>query len=446
MIRKKVSFTELQARWLKKQNVLDEVVKILKTDEDPDGLDENEVQNMLNNANKVLVENGFQEMDYFELPCGPEETIRIPMLDLRGALLSDKDCSNILLSAAVLDEVDFQHTNLMGSRLEFASFRRGDLFYSDLSYSHMQWTNFNFANMSNSKMLFCYMWKTSFYGANLEYSEMLGSDLPDAILDYTNLFNVRLKGCKFMGTSFIGADFSSSVIGKLKSDDYPILCKISKKEFEDNIKYNETSIFENNSYLPKWRDLIKNYKIKTSLRLIKGYSFDMWFYTKFSGVRIGDADLTMAKDLYKYINDQQYLSDFKIRHPYIYRIWKIFSDCGGKLSVVGFWGIVFILLFAIIYWAMATPVPGWLEPIFPDFLTIKEFPINPKAFFEDGNSIVGFWKWIFISFDIFSNLGLRSTQPQNPLGVLLVITESVLGFMMLGMLISVLANRFARRS
>lgn len=130
----------------------------------------------------------------------------------------------------------------------------------------------------------------------------------------------------------------------------------------------------------------------------------------------------MAADLYRYVKDQQYLFRFKKRHPIIYFFWKVLSDCGGKLSVVFFWAMVFVGLFALLYSALGCIDPQPLE------------------------KLSGFWKWIFVSFDIFSNLGIRNTHPQNSLGVILMIWESLMDFLMPGMLISVLQNRFARRS
>jgi hypothetical protein len=141
---------------------------------------------------------------------------------------------------------------------------------------------------------------------------------------------------------------------------------------------------------------------------------------------IENSFVDMAPDLYRYVKDQQYLYRFKQTHPWIYRIWKVFSDCGGKLSVVAFWSALIIFIYSRLY-----PVTNSIEYHALGNLT---------------NNLDEFWGWIFISINIFSNLGIPNSPPLHPFGVLLIASECMLGLMMLGMLISVLQNRFARRS
>jgi hypothetical protein len=110
-----------------------------------------------------------------------------------------------------------------------------------------------------------------------------------------------------------------------------------------------------------------------------------------------------------------------------------------------FWALAFMLFFAWLY--SSIPFEPWLPDwLIPSWFYVAQSPINPQQFNLSTEVLTGFWQWLFISFDIFSNLGIRSTQAQNPLGVILIMTETMLGLMMFGMLISVMGERFARRS
>ncbi len=55
-------------------------------------------------------------------------------------------------------------------------------------------------------------------------------------------------------------------------------------------------------------------------------------------------------------------------------------------------------------------------------------------------------EWLFISFDTFTNLGLKPADPVSNTGAVLMLIENLFGYITLGLLISVFASRFARRA
>ncbi len=258
------------------------------------------------------------------------------------------------------------------------------------------------------------------------------------------LFNVHMEGARLSGANFKCAVFARAHLEDANLDGMQIDSALFEETHIEGADFQNTKVlgttFECVTFLPRWRDLFFNEVFLNNMQIpgrkklifknikyinwmnVLNHIFNRWFYTNFEGVRIDDADTVMAPDLYRYVEDQQYLYSFRQTHPRIYWVWKIFSDCGGKLSVVFFWSMVCIGLFALLFSGLGCIDPQPLE------------------------KLGGFWKWIFVSFDVFSNLGIRNTHPLNSLGVILMICESLTGFMMLGMLISVLQNRFARRS
>ena len=414
---------------------------------------------------------------------------------LNGAILTEAKLQKSLFDHCELKEARFERAilyeaELSSSKLKQSHFEYANLLYTilidaDLTGAHLEHAKLGSAHLENSYLTNAHMEYTYLIsahlenalldGANLEYAKLRhchleGSFLYMTNLDHADLFHAYLQGANLTGASLKGAKLSNVSVSTLTLDHFSEDCKLSPEDKENMTKLPIKTIFKDTKYLPLWRehvfekiDLKRLWKRKKTLSILSNirenvkfkriywkdlgrHIFSRWFYTKFLLVNIDDADTIMAKDLYRYVNDQQFLYLFKINHPWIYRIWKLFSDCGGKLSIVAFWSIVFVLIFAVLYMTLPCQAPEFLKSILPNWMFVAEKPVNPTVFNEVGNSLGGFWKWLFVSFDIFSNLGIRSTHPQNPLGVILILSESVLGFMMLGMLISVLSNRFARRS
>ena len=360
---------------------------------------------------------------------------------MQGSLFMNSRLSYSLFNDAHMELVDFSGADLSGSFLENARFFgaqmrsvklkgvqaqnsyfvRANLFRGDLVNSHFEnstmtgihlekadldGAHFNNANLQSAHLEFCMFKNSNFRSVNLSKSHLQGALFFGATLDYAKISAANIKGTTFTDTSIKGADFANATTGPLSISQISEDCILDDEEIED-ILQNELlgktdTMFKYVVYLPQWREYLKE---KEDLKNFWKHIKDRWSYTDFTNVNLDQTNTVMAKDLYRYANDQQFLQLFKIRLPWIHFIWKIFSYCGGRLSWVAIWSSIFVVLFALMYWVMATPVPEWLEPIFPQFLMVKEFPINPLAFFEDGNSIGGLGKWVFISFDIFSNLG-----------------------------------------
>jgi hypothetical protein len=389
---------KLTKRWEGKEEVLSQVLEILRCENLVQTTNDSEIARRLNNANDLLTKNGFTKMGDCYISSG---WVEIPSLDLRGV--------------NYVCESDLQCEVFVGAHLE---------------------------------------------GSQFGAAYLLGTNLSQACLECSDLSFTDLKGAILTQTHLAGANFDWAEIGILKEFIYSDHCLLSAKErivLQDSLKDGRKTTFIDVDYLPRWRNhffsiayiyfklILKDIKVGNLPRICRNdmqvkmhkkikwknfwrHLFHRRFYTTFLEVRIDDADTVMAPDLYRYVKDQQYLYRFKKTHPWIYRIWKLFSDCGGKLSVVAFWSGILICAFAFLYSLLPPEI------------------INFQPFFERAEKLSSFWKWIYVSFDIFSSLGIRNAYPQHWLGVVLMIFESCLGFLMLGMLISVLQNRFARRS
>ena len=87
--------------------------------------------------------------------------------------------------------------------------------------------------------------------------------------------------------------------------------------------------------------------------------------------------------------------------------------------MVGFWAIVFILLFAFVYWC---------------FDLVK----------HSGDGTTHGFDWIYFSVVTFTTLGYGDFVPVGFVGQLIVCSEVLVAYVMLGLLVAVAAARFAR--
>lgn len=121
------------------------------------------------------------------------------------------------------------------------------------------------------------------------------------------------------------------------------------------------------------------------------------------------------------VNDAWYLDEFKTRYPIAYFFWKILANCGRSWLLWGAWALGFAFGFGLIFMAM-----------------------GPKAF-DLRHDDTGF-SFIYYSFVTFTTLGFGDITPTTLTAEILATIEVLLGYIMLGGLISILANKLARRS
>jgi hypothetical protein len=416
---------QFRNRWEGQGGLVNSILDILKGNGPIS--DRREIICRIRKANQLLRDHEIQHLtrptkEIFLGNCGDrlQTLFTIPSMDLRGFPFREGEyLKGIVLCGAHLEGCYFESVILDEALFQYAEMDRIILAMCKVENSDFRKVNLRGAEIHWGTKLV----NSNFYGANLE-----GAFIIDTHIEGSNFSFAKL------GTVFL------SVFENRLTDETKI------------IKAERVTTFRNCTYLPQWRNHIcVKLDLKTLGKELSDFNksdfptekiiwkdeldakffkhlFNRWFYTKFEQVRIDDADTTMAADLYRYIKDQQFIQRYKTKHPIIHFFWKLFSDCGGKLSIVGFWSIFWICAFALLYSFLPTET------------------INFQPFFKQADKLPSFWQWIYVSFDIFSSLGIRNAYPQNWFGVVLMITESVLGLMMLGMLLSVLQNRFARRS
>ncbi len=136
-----------------------------------------------------------------------------------------------------------------------------------------------------------------------------------------------------------------------------------------------------------------------------------------------DAEGLTAGPVFKrFVLDQQYLADFKASHRVMYYVWLVFADCGRSLLRWAMWSVVLAVMFAVIFYSLG-----------PEAIEIKNLPYN-------------FWSTLYYSVVTFTTLGFGDVVPKTNEAAWWVMAEVITGYIMLGGLISILANKLARRS
>lgn len=128
----------------------------------------------------------------------------------------------------------------------------------------------------------------------------------------------------------------------------------------------------------------------------------------------------------RYVADENYLTAFKDtpRHFYPYLLWKVTCNCGRSFVLWLLWSLTISGLFGFAYW------------LFPHLIHVECPP----------GRIVSFMTYVYYSIVTFTTLGFGDIMPLSPIGELLVVIEVFIGYMMLGGLISIFANRLSRRA
>ena len=128
------------------------------------------------------------------------------------------------------------------------------------------------------------------------------------------------------------------------------------------------------------------------------------------------------------VNDERFIKEFEDHHPRASKFWQWSCDYGRSLSLWACWlgGIVF--LFALIFFLL-----GKSGAVVVKIAQVS--PVPPDIFTS-----------VYYSIVTFTTLGFGDILPTNNLGRLFVVLEVVAGYVMLGGLISIFANKLARRS
>jgi len=160
--------------------------------------------------------------------------------------------------------------------------------------------------------------------------------------------------------------------------------------------------------------------------------------------------------LKRYIDDEQWILSWRYRPEWrwlrelLFIAWELTSHCGRSLGLWLFWAGIVVIAFAFIYKSLG------IDRISLDIDDLKNkrsglklwLPIKYYNSFTEVNESKGNQMGIkgYIYYSVVTLFGFGNIAPRSNWARFFVGTEVVVGYIMLGGLISIFANIFARRS
>lgn len=314
-----------------------------------------------------------------------------PYRDLRGAPLKGTDLSH----------ADLEGTHLSFAHLEGADLSSADLKGAHLSFAHLEGATLNLAHLEGATVDRAHLEEAYLVGTHLEVA-----DLSEAHLEQAILIGCNLQGANLDRAYLEGADLASVIYIADKISDWW-----------------------------KRRHIRKNFRFLAPRRLkrIKGT-------THFGGIDTSKIHGGTNPLLKRHMEDFQFIQAIKEKHRCIYCLWKWSCDCGRSLLIWIFWCFVIALGFGLAYAPITSP--SWFPRPVLGFLHW----VDPRIYIDPHTYYHHLWTPIYFSIVTFTTLGFGDVQPQNLAGLIWVSVEVILGYVMLGGLISIFANKLARRA
>ncbi len=304
-------------------------------------------------------------------------------VELVEALRRETDLAGIDLSGCDLSGADLSGLQLFKANLSGAFLRETNLQNAELSAADLSGANLESAKLCHAGLGMANLSNVNAFGADLSEAALTGADLSDANFCRAKFTGARLREAKLIGADFTGADLRNSQLS---------LCDVAG------------AIFDNADL----RD--------SRLRGVRGFESALWY-----GADIRDINFSGAYRLHRHVIDENYLREFREispLHKHLYTIWSLTSDCGRSLTrwcgVILMLAVVFAGLFALTGAELAHHDPGVMT-------------------------------YFYFSLVTLTTLGYGDITPNSSIGQALVLLEVCVGYLLLGGLISIFANKMARR-
>lgn len=147
--------------------------------------------------------------------------------------------------------------------------------------------------------------------------------------------------------------------------------------------------------------------------------------------------------LKRYIDDENWIRSWRQRdrlRKVLFFFWELTSHCGRSFLLWMFWALLMAVLFGAVYAEYS--VPSWLPAPVKSLLV----RIDPEVRISPEDRKPTRFTPYYFSIVTFTTLGFGDVKPMDLPGEIWLALEVVLGYIMLGGLISIFANKFARRS
>jgi len=315
-------------------------------------------------------------------------------------LSSYQDISDVL-AGADLSEANLTERNLSGLNLTGT-----DLFEARLSSANLKHAKMDRAELSGADLSHAGLYKATLTGATLTAANLQNADLTD-----TDLSGADLRGTNFVGADLTGADLRDA---NLTDADLRNTCL-------KNANISRASL------------CTARVEGANVTSVVYGNLKDMsGCYLGIRGIDSVYGNALFVRDA----RDQDYIDTLeasiskmprgftKSVELVLFKAWGLF-DHGRSLLKVGVYALFLATLYGLIY-----SFDMWLGWGMMDY----------------SNSAQSWFTPFYVSLVTYTTLGYGDVTAENVYGEILVISEVVLGYFTLGLLLSIIANTIARRS
>lgn len=308
--------------------------------------------------------------------------------DLRGIDFAGEDLSGLDFSRCDLSGADLSGADLRDSNLSWAR-----LCEANLSKANLDRCEFLGANLASANLNECSAERAGFGAADLSGASLISAQLKEVTLSKSRLCHSDFRAANLQGSRISEADLTAADFTRanLRSTDLK-----------------QSNVLHTKFELADMRD--------TRLLGIANFAKANWV-----GADIRGVDLRGAYMVQRTIRDENYLYEFRTRsryHAILYWLWWVTSDCGRSLTR---WTL-FILFVALVF-AFAYSRVG----------------------VDYGSYQTGFSP-LYFSVVTLTTLGYGDVVPTSVAAQMLAVLQALLGYVGLGGLLSILANKMARRA
>ena len=297
--------------------------------------------------------------------------------------------------------IDLKNAELMHMNLENANLAEADLQKANLSFANFKNANFAFADLESAVFSFGSFEGASFSGAHLENAYLEDANLVGAKLPGANLKNAKLANSNLKNAYLVDANLEGTILNAVNFRN----ANLSSVTFDQKIFWDLAKAAR---FHPKklWnhRD---NILLDTTIRC-KG---------------VNAATCFGSQQFKLFLQDQDFLEEFldKKWGKTIFFIWWILADCGRSLGRWAGWSFLLALLFAFLFWHLG-----------PDAFNTPHLKFDLLTMF-------------YYSVVTFTTLGFGDIIPKTTTAAMCVTVEVIVGYVMLGGLITIFASKLSRR-
>lgn len=282
------------------------------------------------------------------------------------------------------------------------TFAKRDLRGADLSATHL-----SKAYLSNTNLSGALLTMADLSDAHLMHADFSGAHMMHANLSSAHLGEANLSGAQLGGANLRGAHLGDAILSGA---------------FLQQVLYTTDETF--NRLVVWWGP-----QILRRIPFVKHLKeWELLGITYFGGVDTSKINGSTNPVLRRHIEDFQFILGFKEKSWFhrrvFYPLWKMTSDCGRSLLLWLIWSIGLVWLFTYFY----SKHLNW--------------------FAQSSSAKLDWFNAFYFSIVTFATLGFGDLSPDltNRAAQACLMVQVVIGYIMLGGLISILANKLARRA